>query len=90
MKRIRDTTVSEGIDEVLELAKEPLTSYEIFQALPSDRLVKLLSFREFWQHFGMMRKRKRDPVLKVKCIGKDTCTWCYCLHSKGWHDKEIN
>lgn len=78
LKNIKDTTVSEAIDEVLEAAKEPLTSREIFNSLPFNRMVKTLSFSEFWQHFGMKMKRRKMPIRKSKCPKSKQHYKCSC------------
>lgn len=81
-KKIRDTTVAEAIFEVLESAKKPLSGREIFECLPVERMVKNVSYREFWQHFSMMKRRKRQPILKAECPSGEQPARCWCYTVK--------
>lgn len=82
-KNIRDTTIAEAIFDVLEQAKKPLSASEIFNLLPHDRLVKNLTLREFWRHFGKFVKRKKIRVEKQKCPNETKVfrrkQYCYCF-----------
>lgn len=81
-KIIRDTTVAEAIDEVLFDARQPVSGREIFENLPVERMVKALSYRQFWQHFWGMQQRKKNKIEKVACPqAKQRRCWCYVIRN---------